>query len=280
MPLKFNSVVTYLLIFLLSCNGVDVNQNAQDSLHIDSLAAKHPISSDELVSLFRKYSYVLFLKNSQEGGNATGFFIKKGARIFLISNYHVFTSTDTRLKKWGPSQYDSLKFTYPALTDVGKGAVDLRNIYKTNGPIFDYQRADIYAYDVSNILKKDAIINSIEGYIKPIPKNRNPKRIFTVGYGENASVIQLPIYFFSLKNNIGDTSMQMYSDGLHEVSNSYLLTPASSHGMSGSPVFYQFGDNIDSIFFAGVISSHAGNVTMVVTPTEVENELQRKEAAK
>lgn len=267
-----------LTVLLFSCNSDKQNRNSSPNDSSD-IADKRNYAR----AYFAKCSYVLFLKGTgrsraPDDGYATGFFVKRSGRTFLISNYHVFTSTDTRTKKANMFQVDSIILIYQTVSGPRQLGLDLKMVRGENAPIYDYERADVFAYDVTNLLKKDGIIYSVEQYMKPISAKTRPSHIFASSLNEK-NVAVSKTWELHLIDTAFDGYQYKYNNVLHFVNNSYIATPASSHGMSGSPVFFELNNNPDSIVFGGLVSSHYDTpvaLTILVKPEEVEKELQRR----
>jgi hypothetical protein len=84
------------------------------------------------------------------------------------------------------------------------------------------------------------------------------------------------IMHFTLSNTVfDDYKMQFAPTGdTITLKSSYFLNSSSESGMSGSPVFYKYKNEV---VFGGVVSSHfASNTTLVVKPSEVLKMIDRQ----
>jgi len=228
-------------------------------------------SPNETPDSLSKYSYPLILFGDSTG-HATGFFIKNKKRIFLVSNYHVFTGQNTIKKIKTTSNYKTLNFSYTIKKNLKKlCTINLVDIAYNSNSYYFYEHPDIYCYDVTDKLK-DGFVNSIEKFMTPLrSKNEASIDMFAIGYTfKNETFIEEIVHFKPIYT-IYDT-IQMSSgppdNKIVTLKNSYYLGNQSIGGMSGAPVFYQYSNGI---MFGGVISSHfkSSNTTLIVKPIEV-----------
>ena len=173
--------------------------------------------------------------------------------------------------------YNTIYMLYGSGTEQDSLRIDLVPIRKKYKPIYDYQRANIFAYDVTDLLNKKIPINSLEGYFRPINSKNTPSEIFCYGMTKSpeAGIKELNLKWIDTSFNGYNVP---YSNGIQHTTNSYLATPSSVQGMSGAPVFFEFGHNPDSIFIEGVISTGVdspANLAIIVKPEEIEKEIDR-----
>lgn len=112
-----------------------------------------------------KYTYLViqYAKDPIKSGNASGFFVRKGKRLYLVTCFHVFTGFDS----WSGNDkgpYDSIRVRY---YDNEK-RVQFFTI-KSPSDGFDFRNfkedPDIHFYEVTGSFLRNAIIYSIEKFI-------------------------------------------------------------------------------------------------------------------
>ncbi len=112
------------------------------------------------------YSYSLLLhgKDPLKSSFATGFFIRKNKKLYLVTCFHVFTGLDnwSNLNK-GP--YDSIRLRYYDSRNQIKYLI-INTSDKSFTPRNFLVDPDIYFFEIDNKLLSDAKIYSIEKFIK------------------------------------------------------------------------------------------------------------------
>ncbi|HVU97981.1 MAG TPA: hypothetical protein VHE34_22310 [Puia sp.] len=271
-----------VLILFQDCNpGPDREKEIQDSLHADSIAGYRPDpkgkADDKIIDGVMLYSVPLVVHRKDHPDSnyeATGFLVKLRDRMLLVSNYHVFMACDTRRKERIPGIYDSMGCTYLSATGAAQFQLNVRTLQKRHLPIYDFERADIWAEDVTALLKAKPPQFFLDSVALETVDTFTNRSLYLFGNVDDAN----PFTKFTLKqvNKPGDSSFQSYySAGHHYVTNSYLASPATRGGASGSPVFFVRKDN-NRPQFAGVVLGHSNvpfDVTMIVTPSEVRKEV-------
>jgi hypothetical protein len=156
--------------------------------------------------------------------------------------------------------------------------LNLTGLAKRNKPIFDYQRADVYAIDVTDVPGIEHRFLSIESFVTAVPNNA--QAVFAVGFG--ATPIPPITLNMILNLPIKDSSDFFYKNGRQWSHNSYRLGGRGQGGTSGTPVFYVAKENPDSLIFGGIISSHFPGVDIiqVVKPSELMAELDRVDSTR
>jgi len=277
-----------VLLLFASCVGNSEVKLKEEFAHVDSLAISNANNNVTVIDTLAKYSYLLkMFSNGKLRSNGTGFFIKKNKRLFLVSNYHIFTSQNTTEKKPLPIEFDSLVLVYKRYPDVKDVyTIDLRKIRQESKSYFFFEYPDIYVYELTSLLHPQAIIYSIENMIKPIPeKNVSPIDVFAIGYGGKFALYQEEIFHFTLSTSIYDSVKLAYGPNHLNaiVTNTYWASPKAEGGMSGSPVFFKYSTpngtaSIEYITFGGVISSDfkISNKEAIVKPDEVTKIINKK----
>lgn len=253
-------------LFFLSCHSHTGKNVQYDS--IERGAQKQKLVQSELDSI-PNYSYYLGLINHDMGGEATGFFVKRNGRLYLISNYHVFTGQNT-VTKLKSNHFDSLSFVYQKLDGSAQAtSISIKEISKNSKSHYFYEYPDIYCYDVTDKIPGNNVF-SIEKYMIDIPSKKIvPTDIISIGFGISKKDVMHPVwYHFKIYNAIYDTLNIIYEKNRVVLKNSYLLTPQIETGMSGSPVFYIYSGKI---VFGGILSSdfESNHTTLVVKPIEL-----------
>lgn len=234
----------FILLLIVGCDNVEDENDypvilAQPGL--DTLA---------------KYSYKLSrISKSNVVGSATGFFIKQKAKLYLVSNYHVFTGRNTFSGAPDTSSFNQLWLPIMRHGGWDIQKIDVTDIRKNSKPRLVFEQSDIYVYE----LKVDpAYINSVEAFsYSPFP-NQQPDSIIIYGYSEARSktptlllsTIYKDSYFKPLTIHKQDSTSIVFETA-------FFTTPSSINGYSGSPVFFKYNYN-NSIVFAGILSSHMG----------------------
>lgn len=269
-------IILYLIstLSLIGCNNSPHDNNG-DSFIIQPTGSGVSVNKSYEDTL-AKYSYGLAVEKKDSpntGGMATGFFIRNKKRIYLVSNYHVFTAQNTATKQSSGNKFDSISFFYQTINKIVRMySINVEKIIQKSVPIYYYEHPDLYVYDLTGKLPSDAVIYSIENFIDPNFKGGDAEEIFSIGFaGINSGIPTL--LKFNATQFPYDTVTVFFKDLNKQVTmtNSYLLNNPSVEGMSGSPVFYNFSVNgTHKIIFGGVISTHTKNgLTVVVKPSEL-----------
>jgi len=217
---------------------------------------------------FKKYILPLgvIYNNGQTVSQATGFVIKKNKKIFLVTNYHVisgFNTVDTG-RIFTPERLEII-FTDKKQKPEVK-SIDLTKIIKPFRHYYFFEKPDIFCLDITHLISDDIQYTPIEDFIQNIPNEAiKPDSVFTIGIQDGNQVV---LEYF-INNNVSFKPKSFSYNGRNIVlKNSYFLSNSIAPGMSGSPVFFQYGNKY---IFAGVASSHfqTENITLVVKPQEV-----------
>jgi hypothetical protein len=270
--------IIYALILLICLFGCNSNAD-QTTKEVDSIyLSKQPkIPFDETKYIFYSVAILNHNKSGQPGGG-TGFFIKKNGRTFLVSNYHVFTSQNTAEIDKPFKRFDSMFILYRIKDKSENIRIDISKIQKESKPQYFFNKPDIYAYDVTDLIPKNENVLCVNDFIDENFKALAPSEIFAYGYPVKEKV-ELDLLKFAPSVFNYDTSRFHYplsskNITLVTMTNSYFVNGDSEHGMSGAPIFYVYTENgKPKIVFGGVLSTETGvkefNLVVIVKPQEV-----------
>jgi len=197
--------------------------------------------------------------------NGTGFFLRTGKRIFLVSAKHVLTPWNpvdsTMDDKYPDSIYIRVKSKatqslalWPINTKYIKAAVK-EDIY--------YKDPDVFVYEVDNKEAQEFEINSLETYMIPNLSDSDLLNHHGYGFGYPSipysyfqSFVSNPPHLFEceIENKIlGDLDV---GNGKYDSFDyqAYLYSGIILPGISGSPVFYRAREG-DRWLLGGVLSS-------------------------
>lgn len=244
----WKAVWTCIVIVLFSCNSSKISVSSNDTF-TDSL--KH-------------YSYLLALcvpkgNSCNLSGMSTGFFIKDGKTIYLVSAYHVFTQTNTTSDK--PSFFIHRRMLVRLGNQKDNLFINLETVKNWGKKISLYNTPDIYFYKTD--INPDSVkVFSIENILTT---NRNTKhtekQVLSYGYLNKATdttnIYTYPalIYKGQIANPADYSSVSYFKN----IDSLYLVSkPKTFDGTSGSPVFlkYSKGNNKSTkewIEFAGIM---------------------------
>lgn len=218
---------------------------------------------------FQKYSYLLVLTKKAKSldttqynviGIATGFFIRKKDKLYLVSANHVFTGNDPVRVKRQDKTADLMVLYY---NEYGKEKKSFKNIYLnsiklSNPPKSLSQYPDILPYQID--LPKTAKIYSIEKFLTNDKINISSKKpLFFWGYpGDPKNLLQSLNYYLTTSQPKKYTGFYKTQDSIN-----YISYPTSGFGNSGAPVFYHTESG--EIKFVGILSSasDANNISII-----------------
>jgi len=265
----------FFLFIFFSCNvGNKSRDKADDSIE---KVAQSQIANTNINTKIQSYSYQLISyfnddNNKLDSTIATGFFIRKNRRLFIVSNYHVFTGKFTILPK-DSIKFDSIKITYVNhQLEVHHLTINVSRIVKNSRSFLYYEKPDIFCYDVTGKFPLDSIIRSVEVFDFDLPNHDNQaNKVFSNGYGDSLNNDNTITMTFMVDENCCNSYQHLPKLTVPEgvFKHSYFLKNQSVSGMSGSPVF--FINDSNKTFFAGIISSHFPqiNSTLIVKPSVV-----------
>jgi hypothetical protein len=200
-----------------------------------------------------------------------------------VSNFHVFTSQNTVTKKPHEDQYDSLVVILHGNPTYFLH-LSLKKIREASKPCFWFEYPDIYVYDITKALPANAIVNSVENFIKKAPsKSSTPIDIVSSGY--TADYLTPKTFHFKLRAPVPDTTKIALPHNFKrvDVANSYFVSSMGAPGLSGAPVFHIYNKvvnnhRINEIIFGGVYSSHIStmNYSVIVKPKELTKLINEK----
>ena len=260
-----------LKIFVISfmffnCSSIDLNNTpikySNIAQQIDSLS---------------KYSYKLdVLLANVHVGSGTGFFVRYKKKLLLISNYHVFTGQNTMTKSQYKLKFNIISFKFKTKDNKSfTHLINVSSIIEKSKSYFFYEYPDLYIYDLTKLIPKNAEINSVEKFIKPSFNLGTPYEIVSIGFTPNKDKIA-DLFQLNMQSSLKrfDTTFMLYGPQrtVVKMTNSYILLNMSKGGLSGAPVFAKYKTvKNDSIVFAGVISSTFPELkgTLIVKPLEV-----------
>ncbi|MDB5155935.1 MAG: hypothetical protein JWR50_642 [Mucilaginibacter sp.] len=129
-------------------------------------------------------------------------------------------------------------------------------------------RPDLSIFEFKDLSEVGGV-KSIESYLfDSIPK-RLADTVFTFGYNpDSMDKIDPNFQGFKMKSTPDSNFTIDYVGVRAKVTNSYFVTPKSTIGMSGSPIFLKYGDRI---YFGGVITTESPktNSEIIVKPQEL-----------
>ena len=199
-------------------------------------------------------------------GNATGFFIRKGKKLYLVSAFHVFTGCDVYHGVFQDLRNEFL--IVPYLDTMGilrKATLPLSGFRDKPCKLF-LDNPDVDVMDVSYTFK-DGKINSIESML---PQKTKGKKFYDtnkyISYGFPGDRFQAYVYKtmnmdeepnFYQGENADSSQYDPYYDRKRIDSMCLIIKPALFAGTSGSPIFKIVDSKkkrIETILFAGVQS--------------------------
>jgi hypothetical protein len=215
------------------------------------------------------------LKGIGESRHATGFFWRRNAEIYLITNWHVVTGTnplDGKSKGWCP---ESLRVSYFTKVEIQSDSLNILfpsfefSLYEDfNSPLWLQHTmatewgVDIVAIEVSSHIKDKSLVSCVNDRIYPRLYHFAGSDIFVIGHPRPRAHTKYPVVFPIWKRGSIASELVVAFD----MRPAFLIDSRTSGGMSGSPVFARvFGpaayadgtlkiDNILDSEFMGIYS--------------------------
>lgn len=256
------------------------------------LALLKPCFSQDSTTVLKKYTYLCYFVDKGLRHEGSCFFYKKGAKSYMVSNYHIFSGVntaegtqngvdDTMIVVYSAHEiYKNERFKIPVHIPI-----DLRKFYA---------RPDIYAVEINE--PPEAHLSYINQMIDPGYLNRAPSEIYSYGFpavdqsphqqkeslftGTYAQVTKEGLF----GNGIGDSGPDSTKNAKMEryyqlltlaLKRYYFMIPFPvEHGRSGSPIFGKFLENRKTVYkftgvFVGGVQGKAANVTLALTASVV-----------
>ena len=229
-------------------------------------------NSQKKYDSLKKYSYFIYgIVNDNRWSEATGFFIKKKNKLFLISALHVFSGRNIdHTMEMGYPNILYLRIKNHSVTPT-YFPINISKIKDTVRDADFYINPDVFVYEIK--LLKAIKIYSIEKFIKPVPCDK-AVNVITCGYpidqkaSKKETLVASPVLIH--ERVIGNYCKPIYWTD-HKVNDNinYLISANNGirDGSSGSPVYFIIQDKI---YFAGLISVGTNeNAASVVRPQNV-----------
>jgi hypothetical protein len=237
----------------------------------------------------KKYSYALVSANSDnqfEEGYGTCFFIRKWNKLYLISNAHIFLQFDTfKKEKIKNNNIKKLVLVFDCVHKISKKDTIIIDLNKfKNEPIFgQFERPDLYVYEIKNIPKGDTIYSLEKLLLPDYSKLVTGDDMISYGYPYNSSIPKNEAY---LKINPSVLEMKLVKDPKEKIITKngkdiskfhFTASPNIEQGRSGSPVFFK-SKNTPFYNFCGVITAgnHKYKTSLIIRPEELFNLLNKK----
>jgi len=225
---------------------------------LELFGCDHQLNNGDL----QKYSYLLYgFYNIKHTGDlvsfnltqGTGFFIKNGGKLFLISAKHVLTPCDP-IKAIKRSEYPDTMWIRLTSRDGGLvfRSIDITRIRDTVNCGYGFIDPDVFIVEFKDT--SDCIINSIESLIGPID-SLGSGSLYTYGFRS--------IYNPITDENLNDFKIQKstltigsyYGNSMYRRKLQYLIKRSDTlnkQGCSGSPIFIDL-KNKGQYRFAGIL---------------------------
>jgi hypothetical protein len=270
-------IIVFASIFF-GCNSISTTTSIFDSSVIDTNVHTQIPVPKELDSL-KKYCYLIYgIESDERWVEATGFFIRKLDKIYLIGALHSFTGwlMDGTKEKDYP---DILKVR--VVNDINNPIffdIDISSIKnKANKRIEFYKEADAYAYLMPDSFKYK--INSINEFIRYGINCDSIKQAIVCGYpiieGQSKQEILIKQPNIRFENLDGNFCHWLYWKVFNvEDSINYKLhnnEGVPAFGFSGSPVFIS---HQNKIYFGGLLSNGSTEQIFIVKPKYVLDKLR------
>jgi len=239
----------FFLLLVYSQNGYSQAKDNLDSLMRYSYlligASFHPNVLGGLIQIETPS-----LSNLRIEGFATGFFIKKNDRIFLITAYHVLTQCDVYKGIMKDSKIDHLILRY---SDT------LNNFQFVIIPIEDYKqlpceiflrKPDVYYAELTGKIN-DANLNSLENVLygkKKKKRKKTEQEVIFYGYPSSGQLQYTTGQTYSwgiapslYRGKLADSTHDEPIYKINNIDSMYITTtPPAYGGTSGAPVFSCF----------------------------------------
>lgn len=211
----------------------------------------------------------------EEPRHATGFFWRRGDKVYLITNWHVVTGTnplDGKSKGWCPEKLVVEYFVKTAKesenVNMSFPTFDLPLYEEFNSPFWlQHQMAtewgvDIVAIEISSSKIENSLVSCVNDTAYPRLFHFAGSEIFVIGHPRPKAHTKYPVTFPIWKRGSIASELIVAFD----MRPAFLIDSRTSSGMSGSPVFARvFGpasyadgtikiDNILTSEFMGVYS--------------------------
>lgn len=250
------SKIVIVLILCLGCS-LEPKQTVINNNEINSSSNKLSVES------LKEYSYFLFVHNSgntNTGYSGTGFFVKAGSKLFLITARHNISGHQYDKPVW-PEKYNTLGIRYFFDGKIGLRTYPIDHLYEQ---LKNDQSPDIVAL--------------------PIPEFPVPVKAFDLENLTNTTKTDSVIYWGFPRSHPDFQTKRFEIDALSEKGkgvepdeeikklehwheHSYYNSKGGP-GFSGSPVFY-FSEDNKVLGFAGVVvASHALKTEMAAIKAE------------
>lgn len=218
----------------------------------------------------KKYSYLIYAISGEFRYSATGFFIKKDNRLFLIGAGHTFhgKNTITRVDDNDYPNLISVVICRECKNDIGIIHIDISKIKEISQPSTFAVEPEIYVYEIKDKLE----VNSIEGFIKNFDdQDKNMiDAVFMYGYpsltGTSIDDYRKIIPTFSYGNLLEKYTVFNYYQEINTYDKiNYLMKPKANSpmggGFSGAPCFFEInGKN----YFGGVCIGGSINKRLII----------------
>lgn len=221
---------------------------------------------------FKKYSYLIYANGDQFKYSATGFFIRKDNRLFLVGAGHTFNNKNT-ITGVDDNDYPdiiSVIVCPKCKNDSGIIHIDISQIKKMAQPSTFTIKPEIYVYEIKDKLPFE--VNSIEGFMKNFvnfDKNLIDS-IFMYGYpsliGNSINDYKQISPTLSFGNLLEKYTVFNYYPQINTYDKiNYLMKPNDSSpmggGFSGSPCFFKIDDKY---YFGGICIGGSINKRLII----------------
>ncbi|WP_276481037.1 hypothetical protein [Paraflavitalea pollutisoli] len=226
-----------------------------------------------------KYSYLIYSNNGQFRYSATGFFIRKNDRLFLIGAGHTFNGKNTITGEDDKDYPDSISIIAcrECGADSGVIHIDISKIKKLAQSTTFTKEPEVYVYEVDS--KLPFSIKSVDLFVKTfddVDKN-SIDTVIMYGYpnlaGTTIREIKQTVPTISFGNLLEKYSTLNYYAEINTFDKiNYLMKPNEKSpmggGFSGSPCFFKIRNEF---YFGGICIGGSINKRLVINvrPEEV-----------
>ena len=227
----------------------------------------------------KKYSYLIYSNQGQYKYSATGFFIRKENRLFLIGAGHTFNGKNTITGVNDPDYPNSISVLIckECKGDSGIIHIDISQIKKMAQPTTFTVKPEIYIYEIKDKLPFE--INSIETLTKPFNESEKNliETVFMFGYpsldGNSTEEYKQIIPTLSIGSLLENYNTLNYYAEINAYDKiNYLMKPRDDSpmggGFSGSPCFFSLNNKF---YFGGICIGGSINKRLIINvrPDEV-----------
>lgn len=249
-------------VYLFTCS------NSQD------VKRKHTPPPDQL----KRYSYPVYTFTSNVEHDGTGFLYKSGAKVFIVTNYHIrgmnpfdaeiLYDADTLYLKYQLLNTNEYRI---AKVKINSGEHDSIRVFKP------HEDLDLYGVEL-NPIPKNANLNYINDFIDRNYFDKIPDSLIVYGFSTpggfsaDSFYSKQSLFKGDYQTNFIDLDSTLRHDYPSQLEliyravpmfkeNYFLSAPMAEHGYSGSPAFGIFKTDSNTLYkFMGVIFGSQGQL--------------------